>query len=60
MIEMDQGLRREVASGLRDSLSATFDRVRQGQETQAREMTALAAGLRDDQERLRALFADPG
>ena len=57
MIEMDQGLRREIAVGLRDSLSAAFDRVQHGQEAQGREMTALAAGLRDDQERLRALFA---
>lgn len=55
MVEMDQGLRREIAAGIRDSLSVAFDRVQQGNEAlrqaQAQELEGVGRLLREGDER---------
>ena len=52
MIEMDQALRREIAAGARENLTAAFDRAQQGQQ----QTHAAAAVLHEEQEKLRALL----
>ena len=52
--ELDQGLRREISSGLRDALSAAFDKVQLGLAAQSGELDRFGHVLRTQFEAMRA------
>jgi DNA recombination protein RmuC len=54
--EMDQALRREIASGARDGLAAAFDKVQQGTKTQAEGLTHVQQALNQLAETVRTGF----
>lgn len=45
--DMDQGLRREIASGAREGLATAFDKVREGTRAQSEELGRFGGELRD-------------
>ena len=56
LTEMDQGLRREIAAGVRDGLTTAFDQVRQGAVAQAEGLAHVQRALNQLADTVRGAF----
>jgi DNA recombination protein RmuC len=47
LMELDQGLRKEISTGVRDSLVTAFDKVQEGTKAQSEELTRFGKALQE-------------